>query len=68
MASNAAQVATETAGIEGTTDGSDLEPIVVELKARDFDPNIVYTCREKLKPGSNVYVRYCGTGDQWKKQ
>jgi hypothetical protein len=67
IANNAAQAATETVSTGATTDGSELEPIAIELKARDFDPNVVYRCRDMLKPGSNVIVTYCGTGADWKK-
>jgi hypothetical protein len=62
-----AQIASPDAAVSAEPSPDGLEPVVVELKAREFDPDVVYTCRDMLKPGSNVIVRYCGTGAEWKK-
>jgi hypothetical protein len=44
----------------------DAEPVVLELTAGDVDPANRVTCREMLKPASNVIVTRCLSGHDWK--
>ena len=67
ISENATEGATE-ADVGAIAAGSaDLEPVVVELDARDHDPGLVVSCRDMLQTASNTLVTRCMTRDDWKR-
>ena len=43
----------------------DSAPSVVDLNEIALGPGEIVRCRDMLKPGSNVIVTYCLTGEDW---
>ena len=66
-AANVAPVAVEPRDAAAPLDAAGLEPVVVNLAPSDEHPDLVVTCREMLKPGSNVIIKRCMTQSDWKK-
>ena len=66
-AANVAPVAVEPQDAAAPLHAAELKPVVVRLTPSDEHPDLAVTCREMLKPGSNVIVKRCMTQSDWKK-